>query len=151
MTGVAQALSIQRLAHRRAADETAQAVWIAFGGAADQAWLHLLRPGFRHCFAAVRDDAGWTVLEPLSGRLLVARLPVPVAFDLPGFYRRAGLRVLGPFLPADAAPRRLPSLAPFTCVTLCRAVLGPAAPPAWTPFQLFMALGGSNEENNQDS
>ena len=71
MTGSMRPLSTQRLAHRRATDQTAQAVWIAFGGVADQPWLHLLRPGFRHCFAAVADDAGWTVLEPLSGRLLV--------------------------------------------------------------------------------
>jgi hypothetical protein len=141
-------LSTQRLAHRRATDQTAQAVWIAFGGVADQPWLHLLRPGFRHCFAAVADDAGWTVLEPLSGRLLVARLPVPGGFDLPGFYRRAGLRVLGPFIPAEAVPRRLPPLAPFTCVALCRALLGPAAPAAWTPFQLFRALEAQQKENN---
>jgi hypothetical protein len=148
MTGATRALSTQRLAHRRATDASAQGVWIAFGGVADQPWLHLLRPGFRHCFAALGDEAGWTVLEPLSGRLLVARLPVPGGFDLPGFYRRAGLRVLGPFAAGDAAPRRLPPLAPFTCVTLCRALLGSAAPRAWTPFQLFRALGGRDEENN---
>ncbi|MGK7865668.1 hypothetical protein [Falsiroseomonas sp. E2-1-a20] len=139
----------QRLAHRRVTDATGQSVWIAFGGAADQPWLQLLRPGFRHCFAALGDEAGWTVLEPLSGRLLVARLPVPGGFDLPGFYRRAGLRVLGPFIPTEATPRSLPPLAPFTCVALCRALLGPAAPRAWTPFQLFRELGG--EENNQDN
>lgn len=150
MTGAVEALSTRRLAHRRAADEAGQAIWIAFGGVADQPWLHLLRPGFRHCFAAIGDAAGWTVLEPLSGRLLVARLPVEGSFDLPGFYRRAGLRVLGPFTPGEPQPQRLPSLAPFTCVALCRALLGQGAPVAWTPFQLFRALSGPNEENNQD-
>jgi len=150
VTGAAESLSTRRLAHRRAADEAGQAVWIAFGGAADQPWLHLLRPGFRHCFAALGDDAGWTVLEPISGRLLVARLPVPGGFDLPGFYRRAGLRVLGPFTPGGATPQRLPPFSPFTCVTLCRALLGQGAPAAWTPFQLFRALGGVIKENIQD-
>lgn len=130
-------------------DSAAQTVWIAFGGVADQPWLRLLRPGFRHCFAALGDDAGWTVLEPLSGRLLVARLPVPGGFDLPGFYRRAGLRVLGPFTPGEASPQRLPPLAPFTCVALCRALLGAGMPMAWTPFQLFRALGGNEKENNR--
>jgi hypothetical protein len=149
MTGPVQPASTQRLAHRRVADASGQAVWIAFGGVADQPWLRLLRPGFRHCFAALADEGGWTVLEPLSGRLLVARLPVPGGFDLPGFYRRAGLRVLGPFTPAAAAPQRLPPLAPFTCVALCRALLGAAAPAAWTPFQLFRALVHRHEENNQ--
>jgi len=136
-----------RLAHRRllAADGPSQGVWIAFGGVADQPWLRLLRPGFRHCFAALSDEAGWTVLEPLSGRLMVARLPVAAGFDLPGFYRRAGLRVLGPFLPGEPAASLGPSLMPFTCVSLCRALLGPGAPFAVTPFGLFRALGGRVE------
>ncbi|HYZ31301.1 MAG TPA: hypothetical protein VE684_03345, partial [Crenalkalicoccus sp.] len=76
-------------AHRRAAEHLAQRAFIVFGGGAGQPWLRLLRPGFRHCFAALEDAAGWTVLDPLTGRLLVARLDLPPGFDLPGFYRRA--------------------------------------------------------------
>jgi hypothetical protein len=134
---------VTRLAHRRLAVEGAgQSVWLAFGGEADQPWLRLLRPGFRHCFAAIGDEAGWTVLEPLTGRLMVARLPVPAAFDLPGFYRRAGLSVLGPFAPGLPRARRLPAIGPLSCVGLCRAVLGPDAPFAVTPYGLFRALGG---------
>jgi hypothetical protein len=121
-----------------------QDVFLAFGGTADQPWLRLLRPGFRHCFAAVRDDAGWTVLEPLSGRLLVARLDVDGGFDLPGFYRRAGLAVLGPFRPAPPRATRLPPLLPMSCVALCRALLGPGAPWAVTPYGLFRGLGGKD-------
>lgn len=137
---------VTRLSHRRLAEGgPGQRVWIAFGGEADQPWLRLLRPGFRHCFAALGDEAGWTVLEPLSGRLLVARLPVPAGFDLPGFYRRAGLAVVGPFLPDAPRPRRLPPLSPLTCVGLCRALLGPDAPFALTPHGLFRALGGVEE------
>jgi len=129
--------------HRRlTTPESGQAVWIAFGGVADQPWLRLLRPGFRHCFAAMSDEGGWTVLEPLSGRLMVARLPVPLGFDLPLFYRRAGLRVLGPFAAGEPRGQSLPSLVPFTCVSLCRALIGPDAPFALTPFGLFRALGG---------
>ena len=135
-----------RLAHRRVETEAGQRVWIAFGGEADQPWLRLLRRGFRHCFAAIGDEQGWTVLEPLSGRLMVARLPVPAGFDLPGFYRRAGLAVLGPFEPAPARGASAPSLMPFTCVGLCRALLGPGAPFALTPFQLFNALGGESRK-----
>lgn len=132
-----------RLAHRRLTETgPGQHLWLAFGGEADQAWLHLLRPGFRHCFAALGDEVGWTVLEPLSGRLLVARLPVPAGFDLPGFYRRAGLAVLGPFEPGAPRAQRLPNLSPLTCVGLCRALLGPDAPFALTPYGLFRALGG---------
>jgi len=136
-------LSMGRATHRHlATPEAGQKLWIAFGGVADQPWLRLLRPGFRHCFAALADEAGWTVLEPLSGRLMVARLPVAPGFDLPLFYRRAGLRVLGPFAAGEPRGSSLPAFAPFTCVTLCRALIGPEAPFAVTPFGLFRALGG---------
>nr|WP_282571911.1 hypothetical protein [Roseomonas acroporae] len=129
-----------RPTHRRLPEDQSQLLWIAFGGQADQTWLRPLRPGFRHCFAALRDAEGWTVLDPLSGRLLVARLPVPVGFDLPGFYRRAGMAVLGPYRPGQARPRRLPPLLPFSCVSLCRSLLGAEAPFAVTPWGLFRAL-----------
>jgi hypothetical protein len=134
-------------AHRRAVDCGApQRLWIGFGGGADQPWLRPLRPGFRHCFAAIRDEAGWTVLDSLSGRLLVARLAAPGDFDLPGVWRRAGFAVLGPFTPGPARRRWLPPLAPFTCVGLCRALLGAGAPFALTPHGLFRALGGRLDE-----
>lgn len=124
----------------RRAGDAAQLVWIAFGGEADQGWLRVLRRGFRHCFVALHDSDGWTVVEPLTGRLLVARLPVPADYDLPGFYARAGLSVLGPFIPGPVRARRLPPLAPFTCVALCRAILGADAPFALTPWGLFRRL-----------
>jgi hypothetical protein len=80
------------------------------------------------------------VLDPLCGRLVAVRLELPAEFDLPGFYARAGFTVLGPFTPG--APRRaaLPPLVPMSCVALCRAVLGAAAPFALTPFGLYRRL-----------
>lgn len=133
----------------RQAREAGQEVWIAFGGQADQPWLRLLRPGFRHCFAALRDESGWTVVEPLSGRLMVARLEVPADYDLPAFYGRAGLAVVGPFAPGAARAGWLPPLLPATCVGLCRALLGASAPMALTPWGLFRALGGACDENRK--
>jgi hypothetical protein len=140
---------LRRPGLRQARDEPQQ-VWIAFGGEADQAWLRPLRAGFRHCFAALRDAAGWTVVEPLSGRLLVLRVPVDHAYDLPGFYRRAGLTVVGPFAPGPARALRLPALLPFTCVGLCRALLGAGAPFALTPFGLFRRLVKIRQENRKN-
>ncbi len=133
----------------RAAREAPQLVWIAFGGDADQFWLRPLRRGFRHCFAALRDEAGWTVLEPLSGRVMVMRLAVPADFDLPGFYRRAGLVVAGPFAPGAPHRTALPGLLPMNCVGLCRAVLGAGAPFAVTPWGLFRRLAKINGENRK--
>ncbi|MCA3366415.1 MAG: hypothetical protein INF79_12470 [Roseomonas sp.] len=135
-----------RPSHKRF-EESQQAIWIIFGGRADQAWLYPLKRGFRHCFAAIKDADGWTVLDPLSGRLLVARLPLDAAFDLPGFYRRAGLRVSGPFTPGPAAPRRLPPIFGLSCVALCRALLGADAPRAVTPYGLYRRLQKRNRKN----
>ena len=107
----------------RLARDAPQQVWIVFGGDADQPWLRPLRRGFRHCFAALRDEAGWTVLEPLSGRLMVMRLAV-----------------VGPFAPGAPRAAWLPALLPLNCVGLCRAVLGAGAPRAVTPWGLFRRL-----------
>jgi hypothetical protein len=133
-----------RISHARPEDSQ-QSIWIIFGGRADQPWLYPLRRGFRHCFAAIHETEGWTVLDPLSGRLLVARLPVDTSFDLPGFYRRAGLCVSGPFTPSPAAPRLLPPIFGLSCVALCRALLGADAPRALTPFGLYLRLQNAPE------
>jgi hypothetical protein len=129
-----------RLAHRRIADNAEQRLFLVFGGSADQWWLRLLAPGFRHCFAAIADDEGWTIIDPLSGRLLVQRLPLSATFDLPAVYERAGLSVLGPLTSAPGRARLLPPFLPFSCVSICRALLGPDAPFALTPASLFRRL-----------
>lgn len=103
-------------------------------------WQRWLRPGYRHCFAALRDEAGWLVMDPLSRCLVVARIDVPAAFDLPAFYRRAGLEPLGPFPVGKPRPGRLPALLPMSCVGLCRALLGAEAPFALTPAGLHEVL-----------
>ena len=107
-----------------------------------------MRRGFRHCFAALRDATGWSVLDPLSGRLVVCRLDLPAGFDLPGFYARAGLTVTGPFSPAEPRRSWWPPLLPYNCVAVCRAALGPAAPFAVTPYGLFRSLH-KNAENRK--
>lgn len=146
MTAVAPAAA--RPAHRRHRD--GQRAWIVFSGRADHPWQRLLRPGFRHCFAALEDARGWTVLDPLTGRLLAVRLEVPAGFDLPGFYRRAGLLPVGPFPLQEAELGRGLRGAPFSCVAVCRAVLGPHAPFAMTPHGLFQALTESQKSRKKN-
>ena len=137
-----------RPSHRRG--HAGQQAWIIFGGRADHAWQRLLKPGFRHCFAAIEDASGWLVLDPLSGRLVLARVAVPPGYDLPGFYRRAGLRPLGPFQLEDAPQGARLGWMPLTCVSLCRAVLGPQAPFALTPAGLHRALSAHLESRKKN-
>jgi hypothetical protein len=124
-----------------------QEVWVAFAGRTEMAWLRLFRPGFRHCFAALADAEGWTLVDPLSGRLVVQRLAVPRSFDLPAFWRRAGLRVLGPFAPEPPRPSRLPPLMPATCVTACLALLGRRRHLLLSPYGLYRALSLELHQN----
>ncbi len=135
-----------RPSHRRQATQRA---WIVFGGRADHAWQRWLRPGFRHCFAAIEDEQGWLVLEALTGRLLLTRLDVPSGFDAPAFYRRAGMVPVGPFALDETTlgPTRGPL--PLNCVSVCRAVLGPHAPRAWTPYGLYIALSTRAENRKK--
>ncbi len=125
-------------------------VFIIWSGRADHWWLRLLRPGFRHCFAALRDDTGWTLAEPLTNRLVLTRLAVPPGHDVPRFFRRAGLRVLGPFTPAPPGRGGRLLLSPVSCVSLCRAILGPGAPFAWTPHGLYRALENLAESRKEN-
>lgn len=138
-----------RPAHRR--HHPPQRAWIIFSGRADHGWQRWLRPGFRHCFAALEDAAGWLVLDPLSGRLLLARLAVPPGYDLPGFYRRAGLLPLGPYPLEEHALGAPLRGVPLNCVSLCRAVLGPHAPFALTPAGLHRALVRRQESRIHES
>jgi hypothetical protein len=125
-------------------------VWIAFAGRAEMAWLRLFRPGFRHCFAALADADGWTLVDPLSGRLVVQRLGVHRGFDLPGFWRRAGFRVLGPFAPAPPRPSRLPPMLPATCVTACLALLGRRGGLTLSPHALYRTLSAELEQGDRE-
>jgi hypothetical protein len=127
-----------------------QSVWIVFSGRADHAWQRLLRPGFRHCFAALEDDAGWLVLDPLTGRLLLTRIAVPRGYDLPGFYRRAGMKPVGPFLLEEQAVGSPCRGLPMNCVSISRAVLGPHAPCAITPAGFYRSLVAAKESRKKN-
>ena len=98
-------------------------------------WLRLLRPGFRHCFVAVRQGPVWVVLDPLSHHTAIH---VETVDDLAGCYRRLGVTVLDTRLsppPPRPAPWR-----PYTCVEAVKRVLGIQAWWVLTPWQLYLWL-----------
>lgn len=103
-------------------------------------WLRLFRRNFRHCFVALRDSCGWLAIDPLSRRLVVARLAEDPLTDVVGALGDRGMVLLGPFRPAPPHPTWLPPMAPFTCVTLCLRMLGLAPRLTLTPWQLFRRL-----------
>jgi hypothetical protein len=98
--------------------------------------LRFLKPGFRHCFAAVDDGAAWLVADPRADRLVVRAHDR--AFDLAAFYRGHGCTVVELVLP-ETAGRRI-ALRPLTCVEIVKHLLGLSAPGAFTPWRLYRRL-----------
>jgi hypothetical protein len=124
---------------------TDQQIWVVFTGAppsvlARMPWLRLFHARFRHCFVALRDSCGWLAIDPLSRRLIVARLAEDPLADVTGEMQNRGMEVLGPFRPAPPKPTKLPPFAPFTCVCLCLRMLGLAPGLTLTPYQLYRRL-----------
>ena len=102
-------------------------------------WLRMLRAGFRHCFVVMRDGPVWFACDPLKNRIEISVLPVPDRFDLPGFYAARGHAVLLG-APRRDLLRRGFGIAPLTCVTVAKRLLGVRAPWVLTPWQLYRHL-----------
>ena len=102
-------------------------------------WLRGLKRGFRHCFVALRDRDAWVICDSLKDRIELFVLPVPAEADLASFYRAQGHRVLiGTTQPK--LHRGSLVLAPLTCVSVVKRLLGVRAPWVLTPWQLFAHL-----------
>ncbi len=96
----------------------------------------VLRPGFRHCFCAVRSGAYWIVVDGRQG-LPAIEVVAGAETDLAAFYRGLGYAVAEIAAPAGP-PRHAFALA--TCVGVAKRVLGVRAPLALTPYQLWKHL-----------
>lgn len=111
-------------------------IHLVFSGRADLAALKLLRPGFRHCFALIQHgDDRWTLVDPMASTLTVEALPAPDGINLPDWYRRHGHRVISAG-PAVAASRPAP-IGIFSCVEVCKRLLGVRRFAVLTPYQLY--------------
>lgn len=108
---------------------------VGFIGHTDLWWLRLLRPGFRHCFVAVRSGPFWVVVDPLSHH---TRVQVETVAALADFYRRHGITVVR--TRRRPAPRRVAPWRPYTCVEAVKRILGIQAKGIFTPWQLYLLL-----------
>ncbi|HEX6143365.1 MAG TPA: hypothetical protein VFZ01_11635 [Geminicoccaceae bacterium] len=110
-------------------------------------WLRPLKPGYRHCFVALRQQPGlWLICDPLKDRIEISAVEVERDVELADIYRAAGHRVwLGTSLPRAARPRAsVPG--PLTCVAVVKRLIGLGAPWVVTPFQLhrhLLAIGAA--------
>ncbi|NBX65883.1 MAG: hypothetical protein EBQ96_02695 [Proteobacteria bacterium] len=120
------------------------AFYIVFSGKTDVWWLRLLRPGFRHCFALVRDTERWIVVDPMLHKMEVLTTACPHDFDLPAWMRARGYRVLR--VPVLTPMRRALAPAPFTCVEAMKRLIGLQEWRIFTPWQLYRRLVALNSQ-----
>ena len=113
--------------------------WVVFSGQADRPWLKMLRPGFRHCFVILNDGHHWLSFDPMLNHIdLRVHDHVPQGFDLPGWLRARGQKVIE--APVDHSRKTPVPLSIFTCVEAVKRVLGLHRFFILTPWQLYRHL-----------
>ena len=95
-----------------------------------------LKAGFRHCFVCLLSGECWVKFDGAGGVPSVAAI-ADATFDLAGFFRRAGLTVIG--TEQCASPQRT-LFVMNNCVGLVKAALCIRAPFVWSPWQLYKHL-----------
>jgi hypothetical protein len=112
---------------------------VVFTDQCDVWWLRGLRPGFRHCFAVVRDPAGeWVACDWLKGQL-VFRVYGPQDPDmLVDRLLRRGHRVAE--VP-DRGARGRAVLRAMSCVEVAKQAVGLDGWRPLTPYGLWCHLG----------
>lgn len=97
-----------------------------------------LRLGFGHCYLFLRAEQGWEKIDPFNIDQPICRTPA-----LDGRLLAAGMAASGAavVLYQDRIPASPPSLRlrPFTCVELCKQLLGRKAALVLTPWDLFQS------------
>ncbi|MCL4679154.1 MAG: hypothetical protein KJ017_11255 [Alphaproteobacteria bacterium] len=117
--------------------ESQRTVWVAFTGQTELPCLRLLKPGFRHCFAIIREEGNWIALDPLANRMDVSVHSAANGFDMPRWLRSRGLTVIEARTENHARPA---PLMPLTCVEAVKRILGLRARLIFTPWQLYRHL-----------
>jgi len=100
-------------------------------------WLRVLKPGFRHCFAAINDGRAWVEVLPLARQTLV-RACVAADRDLAVWYRSQGNAVVETMV--QKPPDRLAPPMLYSCVEETKRLLGIHARWVITPYQLYRHL-----------
>lgn len=119
-------------------ERTGQRALAVFTNATDIWALGFLKPGFRHCFAALPDGDGWILYEPLSDRTEISTVRDIDAERLAEAYRRRGCTVVVWRIGPPRARVIFPE--PFTCVAAVKRALRIHAPFAVTPYGLYRHL-----------
>jgi hypothetical protein len=111
---------------------------VVFTDQCDVRWLRLLRPGFRHCFAVVRDPAGeWLACDWLKGRLVFRVYGRQRPEELVRRLTERGLRVAEVRV---GERRRAGLVRPLSCVEVAKQAIGLGGLRPLTPYGLWRDL-----------
>ena len=111
---------------------------VVFSGVASLAWLRVLRPGFRHCFALLRSKGEWLYYDPMSHYTFTGVIGAYPVLPLLRVFRARGMRAL--LVRPDRPPRIAQAWRFYTCVEAVKRVLGLQEPWVLTPWQLYRRL-----------
>lgn len=131
--------------------QTTQRALVVFSGKTELTWLHMLRPGFRHCFVIIENTsqegaAAWILYNPLSTGTQLAVWSSTNDETIRLWLVQQGYEVL--VARAFPATERVFCWRPYTCVEAVKRLLGLHAPQVFTPWQLFRALKSKEAESN---
>jgi len=111
---------------------------VAFTDQGEVWWLRALAPGFRHCFAVVRDPAGeWLACDWVKGRLVFRVYGPQTVDDIVARLVAKGFRVAE--VPVGGA-RRAGLFRPISCVEIVKQAVGIVGWRPITPFGLWRHL-----------
>lgn len=119
-------------------NDGSQTVWVVFSGQTDLSFLKWLKPGFRHCYALIKQGGRWVCVDPMAHHTDVQVYELPEEFDLPQWLRERGMLVIK--APVRRGQGKIAPLMPFTCVEAVKRLLGIHNWLIWTPWQLFEHL-----------
>lgn len=139
--GVEQSIE-QDIENQEKSSVFVQEAAVVFTGRADLWWLKFLKPGFRHCFLALRDGGHWVVMDPLSHRTEIQVPPLDGGFDLCRWLEDQGFTVVRTrvFRADDGDSARPAPWMPFSCVEAVKRVLGIRSRRVVTPWGLYCYL-----------
>jgi len=120
-----------------------QSIWIVFTGKTDIAWLKILKPGFRHCYALIHDGYRWFSIDPLASfRDIEIYHHVSSDYDLAGWMKSQGNRIIP--VKSQMSPKKAAPVALFSCVEMIKRLIGIHHPLIITPWQLYRFLKSNN-------
>lgn len=120
-----------------------ESLWVVFSDETDLKRLKLLKRGFRHCFAVMKQNGQWILVDPRSNKTDIVLLPHPAHFNLPRYFADKNMRVLR-VMPLPDRRRVAPCL-PASCVETVKRLVGVHSWRVLTPYQLYKYLNTSQK------